>query len=219
MPSRVFMAMVHAAALTHVAKVLVIYHSDQSRMLHWHLSTLPQALLRLRKSLARTWFPQDGTERLHRFNEMAERELSSEPSPPRLVQKPKDVCSNLWCTAGGDCSKRRHLFQMPMLAACGFTRAACPRAKLRRPCPLHHCLAHRQLAGRFAHCIDCTTPWAPSCEDALWLHQGVSPQATKRKGKDRPAQAQEAVGSIEEAAAGWQALRHFVFALKVSQGR
>lgn len=224
MPSLVFTAMVNVAALVHVQKVLVLYHSDQARVLHWHLSPVPNALRRLRQRLAATWFPEDGLDRLAHFNEMAKRELGQEPPIPISVQLPKDVCGNLWCPAGQDCSKHRHLFQITRLPACGCTRAQCIAQRTRagssrcvRQCPLHHCLTDRLPAGRLTLCTECATPWVPSEEDPLWLRQDPQPQASKRKAKKVPSR-EEAAGAAE-AEAGWPALQQCVFALKVSEQR
>ena len=129
-----------AALCEHINLVLAMWHIDLIRTLQWTLSSIPSALRRFRRQLAKQWFVDSET-RIEHFNSLLQQELMVQKAlEPLLLELPKTVCPNLSCPAGTDCAKHHHLFQIPVSRICPGGEK-CPRnhPKRKLPCRRHHC--------------------------------------------------------------------------------
>ena len=123
-----------AALCEHIHLVLAMWHIDLIRTLQWNLSSIPSALRRLRRQLAKQWFADSET-RIEHFNSLMQRELMVQKAlEPLLLELPKTVCPNLSCPAGRDCGKNDHLFQFSVSPIC-HRGGKCQR----NHCRGHHC--------------------------------------------------------------------------------
>ena len=129
-----------AALCEHINLVLAMWHIDLIRTLQWTLSSIPSALRRFRRQLAKQWFADSET-RIEHFNSLMQRELMVQKAlEPLLLELPKTVCPNLSCPAGRDCGKNDHLFQVSISPICrGGDKCLRNYPERKLPCRLHHC--------------------------------------------------------------------------------